>query len=56
MSNAVKLREELKIEGPENWPSDKVKRSPTSVLRGRFMSPRLLPSHNNNTTTTIAVS
>jgi hypothetical protein len=51
MSHEVKLREQLKIEGLENWPTDRVKRGPTSVLRARFMSPRLVPSHNNNSTT-----
>jgi hypothetical protein len=56
MSTEVKLREQLKIEGPENWPSGRVKRSPTSLLRARFMSPRLVLSYNNNTTITTAVS
>jgi hypothetical protein len=54
MSYEVKFREQLKIEGPENWPSDRVKRSPTSVLRARFISPRLVPFHNNTTTTIVS--
>jgi hypothetical protein len=52
MPNELKIREQLKIDRPKNWPFDRVKHSPTSVRSTLLMPPRPVAPQN----TTIAVS